>query len=172
MAGYSGTPLPQKLGIREQHRVWLSAAPEHFLKLLGPLPGTVKLTMSSRGAPFDVIVQFATSRAKLASAFEGLKAKLDPAGGLWIAWPKRSSGVATDISEDVVRELALSIGLVDNKVCAIDDTWSGLRCVVRLQNRPKPTKKLKAQASSDSKPPKVRSARAAGSRATRAVPRA
>ena len=163
----------QKLGIREQHRVWLNAAPEHFVKLLDPLPDAVQLTTSNRGAPFHVIVAFATSRAKLTSAFEGLKTKLDPAGGLWIAWPKRSSGVATDITEDVVRDIALSLGLVDNKVCAIDDTWSGLRCVVRLENRPKPAKKPKAPTpSSGARPPKARSAPAVGSRATRSGRRA
>jgi hypothetical protein len=86
----------------------------------------------------DVVVFFARRRGVLERRFGALKRALDPAGGLWIAWPKRSSGVATDLTEDVVRELALANGLVDNKVCAIDEIWSGLRLVYRLADRPQP----------------------------------
>jgi hypothetical protein len=127
MAGYSGTPLPRKLGIRDHSRVRLLAAPQGFAHSLGVVP-------RARGEA-DVIVAFFTSRARLAKAFAGLRATLDPAGGLWIAWPKRASGVATDLDENIVREIGLGARLVDNKVCAIDDVWSGLRFVVRLKDR-------------------------------------
>ena len=127
MAGYSGTPLPRKLGIREHSRVRLLAAPEGFAHSLGVVP-------RARGEA-DVIVAFFTSRARLAKAFAGLRATLDPAGGLWVAWPKRASGVDTDLDENIVREIGLGERLVDNKVCAIDEVWSGLRFVVRVKDR-------------------------------------
>jgi hypothetical protein len=101
---------------------------------LGPLPGGVAVRTRVRG-PLDVIVAFFTQRSQLAG-FPPLAAALEPDGGLWIAWPKRSSGVATDLIEDVVRQIAIANGMVDNKVCAIDDTWSGLRLVYRLRDRP------------------------------------
>jgi len=129
MAGYSGTPLDQKLGIKPASRVALIAAPDHVVRTLGVPP------RAARG-PLDVIVFFTTARAALARRFGTLARALTPAGGLWIAWPKRSSGLATDLTENVVREIGLAAGLVDNKVCAIDDTWSGLRFVIRLKDRP------------------------------------
>lgn len=135
MAGYSGTPLPKKLGIREGARVAFPGEPENFRTALGTLPDGVDVRGRARG-PLDVIVAFFTRRADLAGRLDRLVANLEPDGGLWIAWPKRSSGVETDITEDVVREVALPRGLVDNKVCAIDETWSGLRLVARLENRP------------------------------------
>jgi hypothetical protein len=138
MAGYSGTPLPKKLGIKDAHRVALLGAPSGFEKTLEPLPIGVTLARSLAGkAPFDVIVLFVTKRADLAKAFRAAKARMTPACGLWISWPKKASGVATDLTEDVIRAIALDLGLVDNKVCAIDETWSGLRCVIRLADRPK-----------------------------------
>ena len=127
MAGYSGTPLPQKLGIKDGSRVRLQGAPEGFARSLGVQP-------RSRGEA-DVIVLFSRSAARLRSEFARLTKSLHPAGGLWIAWPKKSSGVATDLTENEVRNLGLALGLVDNKVCAIDETWSGLRFVVRLVDR-------------------------------------
>jgi hypothetical protein len=133
--GYSGTPLATKLGIKRGARVAFPAGPPGFAELLAPLPESVQVRQRTRG-PLDVIVFFTRSRAELASRLPRLRAALDPAGGLWIAWPKRSSGVATDLTEDVVRELALGASLVDNKVCAIDETWSGLRLVIRLKDRP------------------------------------
>jgi hypothetical protein len=136
MAGYSGTPLPKKLGIKNGHIVAFIAAPDAFAEALGPLPESVQVSTSARGDDFDVIVFFVTRRRELARRFEALSKHIHMAGGLWIAWPKRASGVATDITEDGVREIALDIGLVDNKVCAIDETWSGLRCVHRLEDRP------------------------------------
>ena len=135
MVGYSGTPLPRKLGIKLAHRVAFPGAPDGFERLLGALPEGVEVRSRARG-PLDVIVFFSRRRAELERRFDALRRALDPAGGLWIAWPKRSSAVATDLTEDVVREVALERGLVDNKVCAIDETWSGLRLVIRLRDRP------------------------------------
>lgn len=137
MAGYSGTPLPRKLGIKPGHRVLLLRAPDGFEPhVLGPLPDDVRVARTARGTA-DVIVAFMRSRAELAGRMPTLRERMEPAAGLWIAWPKRSSGVATDLTEDVVRELALANRLVDNKVAAIDATWSGLRLVIRLADRPR-----------------------------------
>jgi hypothetical protein len=133
--GY-GTPLPRKLGIKPGSRVGVVRAPEGFDATLGELPARVAFRRRCQG-PLDVIVAFFTSRRELERRMAALRAALDPAGGLWIAWPKRASGVDTDLTEDVVRELALAAGLVDNKVCAIDETWSGLRLVFRLRDRPR-----------------------------------
>jgi hypothetical protein len=136
MAGYSGTPLPRKLGIGPGHRVLLLHAPDGFAEqALAELPAGVTVRRRARGRA-DVIVAFHRRRAGLARALPRLRALMEPAAGLWIAWPKRASGVATDLTEDVVRELALANRLVDNKVCAIDGTWSGLRLVIRLRDRP------------------------------------
>jgi hypothetical protein len=133
--GYSGTPLPQKLGIKPGHRVLLLGAPEGFAKrTLGALPEAVKVRTRASGVA-DVIVAFHLRRAELAKQLPALRKRMEPAAGLWIAWPKRASKVDTDITEDVVRELALANTLVDNKVCAIDETWSGLRLVIRLRDR-------------------------------------
>ena len=135
MAGYSGTPLPRKLGIRDGDVVALVRAPEGFRGTLGELPDGVRLR-SRLGRDHEVIVAFFTRRSELERRFDALAAALDVDGGLWVAWPKRASGVATDITEDTVREVALPRGLVDNKVCAIDQTWSGLRVVFRASERP------------------------------------
>ena len=129
MAGYSGTPLPRKLGIKPGHRLLLCGEPDGFA--LEDLPDGV--TRASGEA--DVILAFHTRRAELARRMPALRERMDPAAGLWIAWPKRASGVETDLTEDVVRDLALANTLVDNKVCAIDETWSGLRLVIRLRDR-------------------------------------
>jgi hypothetical protein len=136
MAGYSGTPLVRKLGIKPGTRLALVGAPAGFDATLGELPDAVSMRRQARG-PLDVIVAFHARRAELRRRLPGLARALDPAGGLWIAWPKRTSGVATDVTEDVVRELGLAAGLVDNKVCAIDPVWSGLRLVYRLRDRPR-----------------------------------
>lgn len=135
-AGYSGTPLAKKLGMKAGARVLLVGAPTGFEGELEGLPEGVELTRSARAkGPFDVIVFFTASRGALESVLAGLRGKMTPACGLWIAWPKKASGVKTDITEDVVREVILSAGLVDNKVCAIDATWSGLRVVIRVRDR-------------------------------------
>ena len=135
MAGYSGTPLPRKLGIKPGHRVLALGAPDGFADgTLGELPDGVAVRTTARGKA-DVIVAFHERRAELARRMPRLRELMEPAAGLWIAWPKRASGVPTDLTEDVVREFALENRLVDNKVCAIDDVWSGLRLVIRLRDR-------------------------------------
>jgi hypothetical protein len=135
VAGYSGTPLPKKLGIKPGARVAVLCAPDGFLdSALRPLPNGVEMRSRARG-PLDVIVLFTKSRADLARRFDKLAAAMDAAGGLWIAWPKKSSGVATDLDQTVVMDIGLATGLVDNKVAALDDTWSGLRFVIRRENR-------------------------------------
>jgi hypothetical protein len=140
MAGYSGTPLPKKLGIKPAHRVAVVGAPSGFEEVLGELPDGVVVANALGATAHDVIVFFVTKQADLQKRFAAIAKRLAHDGGLWIAWPKRSSGVATDVTENTVREVALSGGLVDNKVCAIDDTWSGLRVVYRLKDRPKAKK--------------------------------
>jgi hypothetical protein len=136
-AGYSGTPLVHKLGIKPEARLGLLGAPAGFDETLGELPPGVAVHRRVRG-PFDVIVAFCVARAELKRRLPAWRAALDQAGGLWLAWPKRTSGVATDLAEGAVRELGLGVGLVDNKVCAIDETWSGLRFVYRLADRTGP----------------------------------
>jgi hypothetical protein len=133
-AGYSGTPLAKKLGIKEGARVAFLEAPKGFDDTVAPLPGGVEVTREP-GPGLDVVVFFTRARGALEERIEELRAAIAPAGGLWVAWPKRSSGVETDMTEDVVREVALPLGLVDNKVCAIDETWSGLRLVIRVTER-------------------------------------
>ena len=133
-SGYGG-PLPRKLGITEGSAVAFPGAPPEFPAALGPLPESVTVKRRAT-APLDVVVVFLTRRAQLERRLGRLARTVYPAGGLWVAWPKRASGVATDLTEDVVREVALEAGLVDNKVCAIDATWSGLRLVHRLRDRP------------------------------------
>ena len=133
--GYSGTPVVRKLGIKPEARVALIGAPQGFDETLGELPPGVAVRRSLRGR-FDVAVAFFVARGALEVRLPALKASLEPAGGLWIAWPKRSSGVDTDLTETVVRELGLTAGLVDNKVCAVDQVWSALRFVYRLADRP------------------------------------
>lgn len=138
MSGYSGTPLPRKLGIGEGHRVAVIKAPPGFGKTLGKLPADAILQTRLRGtAPFDTIIVFVRRRADLERQLPSLRRRMTPAAGLWVAWPKKASGVLTDMTEDVVRAVALPTGLVDNKVCAIDEVWSGLRLVIRLEHRPK-----------------------------------
>jgi hypothetical protein len=134
VSGYSGTPLPKKLGVKEGHRVaWLSA-PDSFAVALGELPPGVSV-QTRLGKRLDVLVQFVTERAELARRLPKLKEAVFPAGAAWIAWPKKASKVPTDVTEDVVREECLPLGLVDVKVCAIDETWSGLKLVVRKELR-------------------------------------
>jgi hypothetical protein len=135
VAGYSGTPLPRKLGIKPGMDVGLGDPPPGFIATLGPLPPEVSMRTSMRGS-LDVIVAFFVRRSALERRMAVMMRAMRPATGLWIAWPKRASGVATDITENTVREIGLGAGLVDNKVCAIDETWSGLRLVIRLKDRP------------------------------------
>jgi hypothetical protein len=136
-AGYSGKPLIAKLGIKQGQRIAILSAPDPVPDGLDEVPAGVRVATRIAGPPFDVILLFTTKRADLEKKFMPAARALDPAGALWVSWPKKSSGVKTDVTEDVVREVALPAGLVDNKVCAVDQTWSGLRCVWRLENRPK-----------------------------------
>lgn len=132
MAGYSGTPLAKKLGITARCRLAVLGAPDGFE--IPDLPEAVAVRTALRGTS-DVIVSFHTARADLAKRVPALMRGLDVDGGIWVAWPKKASGLATDITEDVVREVVLPTGLVDVKVCAIDDTWSGLRVCLRKELR-------------------------------------
>lgn len=132
MAGYSGTPLAKKLGIGAATRLGVLGAPAGFT--IPDLPDGIVARTTARG-PFDVALSFHTARADLEERLPVLMRAVDVDGGLWVAWPKRASGVATDLTEDVVREVALPTGLVDVKVCAIDDTWSGLRLCLRKELR-------------------------------------
>jgi hypothetical protein len=133
-AGYSGTPLPRKLGITGRQVVAFPGAPDDFSETLGALPDGVVVKRTARG-PLDVVVLFVGRRAELRRRIQVLGRAIHPDGGLWVAWPKRASRVPTDMTEDVVRELGLPLGMVDNKVCAIDETWSALRLVWRRENR-------------------------------------
>jgi hypothetical protein len=135
-SGYSQTPLPRKLGIGADDEVALIGAPDAFYDALGALPEVSALhTDLADDARYDVIIAFVTERAELESELPRLRSRMAPACGLWIAWPKRASRVPTDMTDEVVREVALPTGLVDNKVCAIDQIWSALRLVIRRENR-------------------------------------
>ena len=154
-AGYSGTPLPKKLGVAAGGRVLLVAAPDGFG--LAPLPGGVQVhrqdaagpgaaapaavagdpAAPGAGEPYDVVLAFCPDLATVEGSFAGLAGRITPRGALWICWPKRSSGVRTDLTENVVREVGLRAGLVDVKVAAVDATWSGLKFVYRLVDRPR-----------------------------------
>ncbi|HET9839230.1 MAG TPA: DUF3052 domain-containing protein [Candidatus Angelobacter sp.] len=134
MAGYSGTPLVQKIGIKAGHRVILRNHPPSFMKDLGRLPENTKTSERLSGAA-NVIVYFTDKRSALEKDFAGLSSALVSDGMLWIGWPKKASGRPTDLNENIVREIGLKRGLVDVKVCAIDETWSGLKFVVRVKDR-------------------------------------
>ena len=138
-AGYSGTPLDKKLGIKAGSRVAFPGAPDGFLETLGALPEDVEVVSSpggSRSSSLDLIVFFTLEQSRLFETFPQLARKLTPSGMLWVAWPKKASGVATDLTENIIRDYGLSVGLVDTKVCAIDATWSGLKFVIRVKDRP------------------------------------
>ncbi len=129
---YSGTPLARKLGIGEGDEVALIGAPEWLEDAIRAVPDVTSVhTDLVADERYDVIVAFVTRRAELESELPRLRARMAPACGLWIAWPKRSAGLPTDMTDHVLREVALPTGLVDNKVCAIDDTWTGVRLVIR-----------------------------------------
>jgi len=136
MAGYSSTPLAKKLGIKGGSRVALVNAPEDFQTTLGELPDTVQLVKRLTHS-LDIILFFVASERDLTRDFAKLAAKLVANGMIWIAWPKKSSGVTTDLTFQNVQRIGLTAGLVDVKICAVDDTWSGLKFVYRLKDRPK-----------------------------------
>jgi hypothetical protein len=131
--GYSGKPLAAKLGIKAEHVVLMDGAPEGFA--IEGLPAGTSIARRAGRTPYEVVLAFCPDRARLAKRLPELLAKTTAAGMIWIAWPKRSSGVPTDLDENGIRELALPLGVVDVKVCAIDATWSGLKLVRRLANR-------------------------------------
>src|SRR5215216_3864791 len=134
MAGYSGTPLVKKLGIKEGSRVALVNAPENFETELGELPANVNF-MKSTTKSLDLILFFVLSERVLVRDFAKLAARLTSNGMIWIAWPKKSSSVTTDLTFERIQRIGLDAGLVDVKICAIDDTWSGLKFVYRLKDR-------------------------------------
>jgi len=143
MAGYSSTPLPKKLGIKEGSRIALVNAPEDFHTELGEIPDRVEFVKRPTNL-LDIIIFFVLSERELARDFAKLAQKLTPNGMIWIAWPKKSCGVKTDLTFEPVQRIGLDAGLVDVKICAIDETWSGLKFVYRLKDRPKPQKRQKS----------------------------
>jgi hypothetical protein len=134
VTGYSGKPLVAKLGFKPGMLMQAVRAPKEYGDLLGPLPAGARVAEGRRGKP-DIVHHFATSRAELAKSLRAYRKSLDPATPLWVSWPKKSAGVATDITEDVIRAIALPLGYVDIKVCAVSETWSGLKLVVRRERR-------------------------------------
>ena len=134
MAGYSKTPLAQKLGIKSGIEIAALSAPAGYRKWLAPLPAKVSFTDKAKIAS-RFIHLFVTQRRVLEKELKRLRGMIDDAGVLWISWPKKSSGVATDITEDVIRDVCLPLGFVDVKVCAVDETWSGLKLMIRRENR-------------------------------------
>ena len=134
MAGYSGKSIVQKLGIKPGFCIFVDGAPSAYESLVGPLPADVKVTARPK-PPLHVVHVFATQAAGLAGKLRSYRAVIAPDGMIWVSWPKKSSGVATDVTENVVRNTALPLGLVDIKVCAIDDIWSGLKFVIPKHQR-------------------------------------
>ncbi len=133
-AGYSGTPLAKKLGLKERFKVFVEGAPKGYRKLLEPLPASVRF-LSKFDETTDVVHVFSTKKSDLSKALAAFRARLDPQATVWVSWPKKSAKVPSEITEDVVRDVALPLGFVDVKVCAIDDVWSGLKLVVRKELR-------------------------------------
>jgi hypothetical protein len=135
MAGYSGTPLAKKLGIKDDFRVALRRVPDQVRSELKDALAKCRIVKAT-SVPIDLVFFFVKSAAELELQLPGFAKALAPAGMLWISWPKKSSGVATDLTENVVRECGLAAGLVDVKVCAVTDVWSGLKFVIRVKDRP------------------------------------
>ena len=134
MAGYSGTPLAKKLGVRSGFRLKTRNAPANYRKLLAPLPEDVRIATGLR-SEIDLWHLFTTSESELSEVLVSAKDQIKQNGMIWVSWPKKASGVASEITEDKIRAIALPLGLVDVKVCAVDDTWSGLKLVIRKGNR-------------------------------------
>ncbi len=135
MSGYSGTPLIKKLGIKAGQSVALVKAPKNFARELQPLPDQIRFTSAQAAKQLDFIMLFVDSTKTLQKELPKLKRKLARDGTLWVSWPKKSSGVETDLSFDTVQQSGLKIGLVDVKICAVNDIWSGLKFVYRLKDR-------------------------------------
>lgn len=136
MAGYSGTPLTKKLGIKEGCKVYTQNAPSHYLELLAPLPIGVEVT-TRLSNDLDMVHFFTHQKSELQKSLPSLIGKIKQDGMIWVSWPKKASKLPTDINEDVVREVAVPLGLVDIKVCAVDEIWSGLKLVIRKEFRSK-----------------------------------
>jgi len=151
MSGYSGTPLAQKLGIRAGSRVYLHQPPEHYARLVAPLPPGVQM-MARLDAQSDLVHIFAVRRAALRGTLLRVLKHLRPDAAVWISWPKKASGMATDITEDVIRAVALPLTLVDIKVCAVDEVWSGLKFVIRKSARPLAAPRRRAPAGRGARP--------------------
>jgi hypothetical protein len=150
MVGYSGTPLAAKLGVRAGDKVLLASAPAGFT--IPALPGGVTVHRRAGTGPYDVVLLYCVDRATLVERFRPLTTRIRPASPLWVCWPKRASGVPTDLTDNVVRAHGLEVGLVDVKVAAVDDVWSGIKFVYRLVDRP-------SRAASSSTPAKTRASR-------------
>ena len=135
--GYSGTPLSKKLGYKAGQRICAPGAPSNYSRLLGPVPEGIEF-QSRVSKTTDVIHLFTKSKSDLAKSLMGWLKVLGPDATIWVSWPKKTSKVETDITEDTIREIALPMGLVDVKVCAVDETWSALKLVLRKELRPKP----------------------------------
>jgi hypothetical protein len=134
VAGYSGTPLGKKLGIKEGSAIFPINAPRNYRALIGPLPPGARI-VSRLSEATDIVHVFSTSRKAIDEALRTSLARLKPDGVIWVSWPKKAAKVPTDVTEDTIREIALPMGLVDVKVCAVDDVWSGLKLVIRKENR-------------------------------------
>jgi hypothetical protein len=134
MAGYSGTPLARKLGIKPGAVVQTVNAPSHYTTLLDPLPDGATIVRSAKTAP-DLVHVFTARRSELSHALKAFTSKIKQDGAIWVSWPKKASGVPSELTEDIVRDVALPLGLVDIKVCAVDEVWSGLKLVIRKENR-------------------------------------
>jgi hypothetical protein len=139
MPGYSGKSIVQKLGIKPGFRIFVEGAPARYDDIVGKLPADVTLVPRLR-APLDMVHLFVTQAAGLAAKLRGTRDAVAPDGMIWVSWPKKASGVATDLSDVVVRDIALPLGIVDIKVCAVDEIWSGLKFVVRKSERAKRAK--------------------------------
>ena len=134
MAGYSGTPLVKKLGIKEGFKIYIKNPPSNYVELISPMPDGVKI-IRRLSTELDMIHFFTKSKSELAANIENFMHRIKQDGMIWISWPKKSAKVPTDVTEDVLREVILPLGLVDVKVCAIDEVWSGLKLVIRKEDR-------------------------------------
>lgn len=134
MAGYSGTPLVKKLGVKSGFRLCVKNGPANYVEMLAPLPENVRI-LKQLSTELDMIHLFSTSRAELTAVLPTYLERIKQNGMIWVSWPKKASKVPTDITEDVIRDIILPLGLVDVKVCAVDAIWSGLKVVIRKENR-------------------------------------
>ncbi len=152
MAGYSATPLAKKLGIKAGSKLFLSNAPKNYFQLLSPMPPGVKV-LPGITPDTDIVHLFVTQKTRLQGQLTAARKKIKSDAALWVSWPKKASKEATDITEDTIRELALPLGLVDIKVCAVDETWSGLKLVIRKEHRKPLPPPSQGKQSNGKKPP-------------------